>query len=121
MRPLCFPTYSVIQEDSYTEWFSRKCQYLGGGGDSVCFCEKKKVYMDMCLIRNGYRDRDVWIWRALFAYPSIRFLFVGLDEERRLQKKKLKINLEKQQAIFAHEMESALRLTVGSSNIYYEL
>jgi hypothetical protein len=37
----------------------------------------------MCLILNGYRDGLVYIWHALF----VRFLFVDLDEERRLQKK----------------------------------
>jgi hypothetical protein len=36
-------------------------------------------------------------------------------------KKKVKINLEKRQAIFAHELQSALILTVGLSNTYYEM
>ena len=29
------------------------------GGDSVGHCERKKVYMNMCLVLNGYRDRAV--------------------------------------------------------------
>jgi hypothetical protein len=37
----------------------------------------------MCLIMQGYRDRAVWIYRR----NSVRFLFVGLDEERSLQNK----------------------------------
>jgi hypothetical protein len=37
----------------------------------------------MCLIMQGYRHRSVWI-----STPnSVRFLFVGLDEERSLQNK----------------------------------
>jgi len=27
--------------------------------DSIGHCQKKKVYMNMCLILNGYRDRAV--------------------------------------------------------------
>jgi hypothetical protein len=38
---------------------------------------KKEVCMNMWLILNGYRDRAVWISRP----NSVRFLFVGLDEE----------------------------------------
>ena len=38
--------------------------------------------MNMCQILNGYRDGVVYIWHALL----VRFLFVGLDEERSLQK-----------------------------------
>jgi hypothetical protein len=37
----------------------------------------------MSLILNGYRDRGVWISSS----NSVRFLFVGLDEERSLQNK----------------------------------
>ena len=29
------------------------------GGDSIGHCEKKKVYLNMCLILNCYRDRAV--------------------------------------------------------------
>ena len=35
--------------------------------------------------------------------------------------KNAKINSEEQHAIFAHEFQSALRLTVGFANIYFEL
>jgi hypothetical protein len=30
-------------------------------------CEKKKVYINMCLILNGYRERNVWNYK----YKSI--------------------------------------------------
>jgi hypothetical protein len=40
---------------------------------------RRKVRLNMCLILNGYRDRAV-------TFESVRFLFVGLDEERSLQK-----------------------------------
>ena len=51
-------------------------------GDSVSNCEKI-VYVNMCLILNGCRDRYVWI----SGPNTIRFLFVGLCGERSLQKK----------------------------------
>ena len=47
------------------------------------FLEKKRVHMNMCLIWNGYRDRAVSIPRP----NSVRFLFVGLDEERSYKRK----------------------------------
>ena len=37
----------------------------------------------MCLILNGYRDRAVWISRL----KSVKFWFMGLDEEQSLQMK----------------------------------
>jgi hypothetical protein len=33
----------------------------------------KTLHMNTCLIVNGYRDRVLWIWHAVF-FPSIRFL-----------------------------------------------
>jgi hypothetical protein len=54
------------------------------GGDSIAHCDKKNVYMNMCLILNGYRNRDVWISRP----NSVIFLFVGLDEVYKTKKKK---------------------------------
>jgi hypothetical protein len=51
-------------------------------GDSIGNCEKK-LNMDMCLILNGYRDIATKISRPY----SVRFLFVGLVEERSLQNK----------------------------------
>jgi hypothetical protein len=53
------------------------------GGDSVGHCEQNKDYVNMCLILNGYRNIAVSISRP----NSVRFLFVGLDEEVSLQKK----------------------------------
>jgi hypothetical protein len=44
---------------------------------------KKNVNTNKYLIPSGYWDRAVWIWCVLF----VTFLFVGLDEERTLQKK----------------------------------
>jgi hypothetical protein len=52
---------------------------LGGkvyilGGDSIGHCDKKKVYMNLCLIVNCYWDKAVWIYK----YKSI----VNDDKER---------------------------------------
>jgi hypothetical protein len=105
-------------------------------GDSIGHCEKKKVYMHTCQIPNGYQDRAVWNCRS----NSVRFSFVGLDEEGTLQKKCgctrriarsnsefcfpheriVKINSDEKHAIFAHEWQSALRLKVGFSKIYVD-
>ena len=71
---------------------------------------------------------------------SVRFLIVDFDEERHLGKeggytrrtavarcvllpayRNLKINSDEQHAIFAHKLQSALRLTLGFSNIYCEM
>jgi hypothetical protein len=70
----------------------------------------------------------------------VRYLFVDFDEERRVGKeggytrrmavarcmllpaqRNLNINSDEQHAIFAHKLQSALRLTLGFSNIYCEL
>jgi hypothetical protein len=69
----------------------------------------------------------------------VRFLFVALDKQRSVQRevntpdeslartlmllsaqRNAKINSDEQHAIFTHELHSALRLTVGFSNIYCE-
>lgn len=51
-------------------------------GDNIRNCEKL-VYVNMCLILNGCRDRAV-----CFSGPNtIRALFVGLCGERSLQKR----------------------------------
>ena len=88
----------------------------------------------MCLILNGYRDKTVWISRP----NSVRFLFVGLDEEWSLQRKvdtrdellahildaaariRKREDQLRQHAVFAHELQSA-RLTMGFANFYCEL
>jgi hypothetical protein len=44
---------------------------------------KKKVHITMCLILNGYQDTAVGISRS----NSVRFWFIGLDEEQSLQMK----------------------------------
>jgi len=41
--------------------------------------------------------------------------------DRADRKKKVKINSDKKHAIFAHELHSALRMTVRFSEIYFEL
>jgi hypothetical protein len=48
--------------------------------------KKKKSYMNICLILNGYRDRAVSIC-SISKPNAIRFMFVGLDEEQSLQKR----------------------------------
>jgi hypothetical protein len=52
----------------------------------------------------------------------MNFLLVGLDKERSLQKKGgcVKINSD-ERAIFAHQLQSAFRLTAAVSNIYCAL
>jgi hypothetical protein len=44
---------------------------------------RKKNYMDMCIILNGDRDIAISVSRT----NLVRFLLVGLDEGRSLQKK----------------------------------
>jgi len=44
---------------------------------------KRQLLWTMFLILNGYRDRAI----KISGHNSVRFLFVGLDEERSLQKK----------------------------------
>jgi hypothetical protein len=56
------------------------------GGDSIGDC-KKELDMNTCLILNAYPDRRVWIWRALFFPSLLSVVFVGLNEERNLQRK----------------------------------
>jgi hypothetical protein len=43
---------------------------------------EKNVSMNMCLILNGFQVRAVWMSRPNW----VRFLFVGLDEERSLKR-----------------------------------
>jgi len=43
---------------------------------------RKKDHTNMCLNLNGYRERVVCVSRRNFS----RFFFVGLEEERSLQK-----------------------------------
>ena len=75
-----------------------------------------------------------------FRPNSVRFLFVGLDEERSYKRKedireetaarisdaaarikKMKINSDEKHAIFVHELQSTMRVVVRFSNIYFEL
>jgi len=51
-------------------------------GDSIGHCENE-VRMKLGLSLNDYWERTLWFSRP----DSVRFLFVGLDEERSLQKK----------------------------------
>ena len=89
----------------------------------------------MCLILNGYRLRAVRISRL----NSVRFLFVWMDEEWSLQNKvdtrekllarilnavahiRKREYLLEQRSIFAHELQSVLRLSVKFSKIYCKL
>jgi hypothetical protein len=63
--------YTVIQEERSIFW------------EVISVIVRKKNHMNMWLILNNYQDRAVWISRP----NSITFLFVGLIEERRAQKK----------------------------------
>jgi hypothetical protein len=107
------------------------------GCDSIGPCEEKESYCEHvsnseCLTRQSCLN---------VSFESVRFLFLRLDEERSLQdkgghsrltarfhfgccclpKENVKINSDEQHAIFTHELQSLLRLTVGFSNIYCEL
>jgi len=95
----------------------------------------RKSYMKVCLILNGYQDRAVCIWCGLFFSPSslMHWIFVfGADEQQSLQKKKWwihkmncllvfwmllqalrNVQIYLNNAIFAHELQIAPRLTVG--------
>jgi hypothetical protein len=91
----------------------------------------------MCLLVNGYRERAVWI-----SIPnSVRFWFMGSDEESKVYERKvdtadelpalildllpayrsMKINSDEQHTIFAHKLRSASRLMMDFLNIYCEL
>jgi hypothetical protein len=93
---------------------------------TVSVIVRKKAHVNICLILNGYWDREVWIYRP----NSLRSSFVGLDVYRG------KVNTErflarildagaikkhedqfKQYATFALELQSTFRLTVGFLNI----
>jgi hypothetical protein len=60
------------------------------GGHSIAH-SKQKLYMYLCPIPNGFRDRAISLKRSLDLAPNIvlrsrrtaplRFLFIGLDEE----------------------------------------
>ena len=90
----------------------------------------------MCLILNGYRDRGVCISRPNY----VRFWFMGWMKSKVYKRKEdtldkllalmldllptyrsMKINLDEQYTIFAHNLRSALRLMVDCLNIYCEL
>jgi hypothetical protein len=89
----------------------------------------------MYLILNGYRDTAVcpdltpldfclWGWMKSEIYKR------KVDTQTNCSHacwmllpayRNVKINSDEQHAIFAYELQSALRLTVGFSNIYCEL
>ena len=115
----------------------RKVSILGGrGGDGIDHCEKK-VHVNECLILNGNQDRAVWISRP----DSVRFLCVGLDEERSLQKKggcmiwsgcfhfgcccphkeTWRYTQMKHTWSYTHKLYNALMMMLGFLNIYCEL
>ena len=94
--------------------------------------------MNMCLIPNGYWDRDdciscsllfpcllnlcLWGWMKIEVYrrqTDIQddFFARNSDAAARIKKRE---NQHRQQAIFAHERQSALKLMVRHSNIYCE-
>jgi hypothetical protein len=72
--------------------------------------------MNMCPILIGYRDTAVWI-----SEMDTRDEFLARILDAAVRMKNMKIHSDEQHAIFAYELESSLRLTVGFSNIYCEL
>jgi hypothetical protein len=66
--------YRVIQEERSILW-----EVI-----TWVIVRKKIVQMNMCIILNGYRDRDPSISRP----NSVRILFVGLGEWRSLKNKR---------------------------------
>jgi len=78
-------------------------------GDSIGHCEKNKVYMNLCLIMTNYLDRPSWICRSL-PFPLNFCLWGWIQIEVDI------INIDT-----PHELQSALRLTAGFSNIYCEI
>ena len=69
---------------------------------------KKKVYINLCLILNGYLDRAVRI-----SIPnSLRFFFVGLDEEWSLKR-----NLGTWKELPARILNAAARIKKGEDQI----
>jgi hypothetical protein len=71
------------------------------GGYKIGHCDKKKFHMNLCVILNGCRDRAVWISRP----NSVRFFFVGLDEERSIQKK-----VDTRDELLARSLDAAARI-----------
>jgi hypothetical protein len=69
---LIAPSHRVIQEVRSMFWEVTVSVIVGN-----------KFHMNTCLIRNGYRDRAVWISRP----NSVTFLFGTPDEAGSLQKK----------------------------------
>jgi hypothetical protein len=122
----------VLGRKSYTGWFRKKSPYFGRRYYRPLW---ENVHCNVCLVLNVCWYTSIWISRNNF----VRFLFDCVDEERSLQKeggytrriansnfeccwlhkKNVNINSDEQHAIFAHELQSALRLTVGFLNIYY--
>ena len=120
---------NITAAESYTGWFKKKVHFWG---DNTDISEK-----NVCLILKGYRNRAFGGYRT----NSVRFLFVGMGEERSLRKKGgymrriarpafwmslparriVNINSDEQHAIFALELQNAPSLTVGFSTICCEL
>ena len=96
-----------------------------------------KVHMNMCQIPHGYRDRAVLLCKSNY----VRFSFVGDRRRAKFTKgtwtHQTNCSLEfwmllpaqkncedqlrkKKHAIFAHELQSALRLTVEFSKFYFD-
>jgi len=109
--------------------------------DDVHMCSKHVEAWNKLIIVKRKLCASSWLITEineieLFEFPrpnSVRFLFVGFDEEVSLQKKgrytrmfarshcrchcrrkgSWKTNSDQQHAIFAHELRSAMRLTLG--------
>lgn len=71
----CFWKYVDMQGDS-----RRKIKNFGG--DNIHLCEEN-IYMNMCLIRTDYRNKDIWNSRS----NSVSFLFLYVLGKDRIFRK----------------------------------
>jgi hypothetical protein len=77
----CPPQYSSVNAGLYKRWFRKNGQYFGRWHYRSLL--EEKLHMNMILILNGFWvETAVSRWNAMF----VRLLFVGLDEQRSLQK-----------------------------------
>ena len=135
---LCLPLYIIAVSSHFVtinseNWLPTIRSESGGevnilGGD-VTVIVRKVFYVNMWLILNGCRD----YWAISTSQPnSVTFLLLswmqcGLHKRKinetnfSLAQRNVMINSDENDAIFAHESQSALNLTVGFSNIYCKL
>jgi hypothetical protein len=130
-EPLQIPCYDKSTWPSrrnsllYTEWLRRKGQYFWRWYYWSLW-EKKKVHMSLCVILNVHRYRAVWI----SGTNSVRFCSLVWIHETNCSHlfwmllstlRKVKLNSDEQNATFAHESQSTLKLTLEFLNVYHEV